>query len=365
MEKEEEKYFEKEEDSDIDIPKEKRKLETASYDYSVDYLYNLMLNKKIILEVPFQRKFIWKEDRTSQLIESIIMNVPIPPIYFAEEEDGNWLVIDGLQRLSSIKRYFENEYGLKKLEIVKELEDLKFKDLPPKPKNMLKDGLLRVNVIKQASHPDIKYDIFMRLNKGAVNLNDQELRNCLYRGNLNELAKELAGDKRFLEMLGLKKPHPRFIDVEFILRYFAFSENIKKNSDYYIDNYSGSLKSFISNFLDANKNSPKEKLAELRKKFEISLNNVLTVVKPKEAFRDPNSKSKRVNKAIADCILLAIENIDIKTVENKKKEIYAKMLSILKTDKFNDSLRKRTADKTNLNYRINVMKKGIEDVVKL
>ena len=83
----------------IDVPKEKRYLNTMSYDYSVQYLYDLMRKGKIVLEVPFQRKQIWKPEQASSLLESIIMNVPIPPLYFAEEENGNWLVLDGLQRL--------------------------------------------------------------------------------------------------------------------------------------------------------------------------------------------------------------------------------------------------------------------------
>ena len=120
---EKEKVFLKEEDNNRDIPKEKRKLETASYDYSVDYIWSLMSGDtpKIILEVPFQRNQVWKDDRCSQLVESIIMNVPIPPLYFAEEEDGKWLVVDGLQRLLAIKTFYENEYSLKKLEIIREL----------------------------------------------------------------------------------------------------------------------------------------------------------------------------------------------------------------------------------------------------
>ena len=119
---------------------------------------------------------------------------------------------------------------------------------------MLKDGLLRVNVIKQGSHPDIKYDIFMRLNRGSVTLNDQELRNCLYRGSLTNLAKELSQNKDFQRILGLKKPHPRFIDVEYILRYFAFFRNVnKQNNKIKIDGYSGSLKSFLSQYLEAKK----------------------------------------------------------------------------------------------------------------
>ena len=92
----------------VDVPNEERYLNTISYDYSVQYLYELIKRGKIVLEVPFQRKQIWKTDQASSLLESIIMNVPIPPLYFAEEENGNWLVLDGLQRSSSIKNYYEN-----------------------------------------------------------------------------------------------------------------------------------------------------------------------------------------------------------------------------------------------------------------
>ena len=115
-----------------------------SYDYSVQYIYDLIKKGKIILEVPFQRKQIWKTDKASSLVESIIMNVPIPPLYFAEEENGNWLVLDGLQRLSSIRNFYDNEFALTKLEVLTELNKMKYKDLPPKSKSLLDDGMLRV-----------------------------------------------------------------------------------------------------------------------------------------------------------------------------------------------------------------------------
>lgn len=258
-----EAIFEKEQDNRVDIPKEERKLSTASYDYSVDFIVSLMTkeNPKIILEVPFQRKFIWKSDRCSKLIESIIMNVPIPPLYFAEEEDGNWLVVDGLQRLNAIKTFYQNEYSLSNLEIIKELKGTKFKDLPSKPNSLLNNGLLRVNVIKYDSHPEIKYDIFTRLNTGAVSLNNQELRNCLYRGALIATAKKLVANPSVLKLLNLKKSHPRYLDVEFILRYFAFSEALaldENKSKYYLKKYKGSLKTFINDFMESKKNINQE-----------------------------------------------------------------------------------------------------------
>jgi hypothetical protein len=221
----------------IEIPKEKRYLNTASYDYSVQFLVELMSGDipKIILAVPFQRNFIWKVDRASQLIESVIMNVPIPPLYFAEEESGRWLVIDGLQRLNTIKQFFQNEFALKGLDIIKELEGLKYKDLPPKAKDLLKDGLMRINVIKKDSHDDIKYDIFMRLNKGSVTLNYQELRNCLYRGELNDKAKNFVKtNKDFQKIIKLKKEHERYLDVEFIMRVLALDEKLELKEGNYV-----------------------------------------------------------------------------------------------------------------------------------
>jgi hypothetical protein len=294
------------------------------------------------------------------------MNVPIPPLYLAEEEDGNWLVIDGLQRLSSIKSYFENENALKSLEIIKELEGLKYKDLPVKMRNLLNDGLLRTNVIKKESHSDIKYDIFTRLNSGAVILNDQEVRNCLYRGSLNNLAKELCKNKDFQKILGQKGCHPRFLDTEFILRYFAFSENMKiENGSYYIERYLGSLKQFINDFMRNNANLPNVKLQNLRDRFNSVIDKVLVIFPPEQAFRDPNSTSRKVNKAVADSVMLGLENIEKKHIEAKKSELYNIILRILKSDEFSTLLRKRTADKNNVNSRIRMMVNGIKNDLSL
>jgi hypothetical protein len=362
------KYFEAEEDGVKNIPKEQRKLVTVSYDYSVDYLYNLINTKKVILEVPFQRKFIWKPDRCSQFIESIIMNVPIPPIYFAEEIDNSWLVIDGLQRLMSIKKYYENEYKLTNLEIIEELKGFKFKDLPPKAKSILKDGLLRINVIKQESHPDIKYDIFMRLNKGAMTLNDQELRNCLYRGKLNDLAKELSKNADFLKILGLSKPHPRFIDVEYILRYLAFSKNVTASAEagqYYISKYNNSLRTFINDFLRDNKNITEEECKALRDRFNSVIKKSLLLFQYDDAFRNPKSGSRKVNKAIADCVMVALEKLGVEKAERERDKFKSIILSIMNSEDFSNALRKRTADRKNVNYRFTTMIKGIEDAQQL
>ncbi len=361
---EKDRVFQEEIDDVIkDIPKEKRNLHTVSYDYSVDYIWTLMKddNPKIILEVPFQRNQVWKEDRSSQLIESIIMNVPIPPLYFAEEDDGKWLVVDGLQRLLAIKSFYENEYSLKKLEIVKELGGLKFKDLPQKPKDLFKDGLLRINVIKKDSHPDIKYDIFMRLNKGAVTLNNQELRNCLYRGLLNDRLKELVKNDLILKLLNQKKPHSRYLDIEFLIRFLAFDENllIDNNKNFSIKNYSGSLKSFLNGFMEKNKHISDKKLFNYENKIINTFKKTDIVFGKDLGLRLPKSRSSLINKAYADCILLSFSRIDIEELKSKSSQIITSRNKLIENEKYQEAILKRTSDHESIKSRLKLWFKEI------
>lgn len=353
----------------VDIPKEKRYLNTASYDYSVDFLVDLMSGNlpKIILEVPFQRNFIWKDDRASQLIESVIMNVPIPPLYFAEEETGKWLVIDGLQRLNSIKNYFQNEFPLKNLEIIKELEGLKYKDLPPKAKDLLNDGLMRVNVIKKDSHPDIKYDIFMRLNKGSVTLNYQELRNCLYRGNLNEsIKKYVRENKNFQKILNLKKEHERYLDVEYVLRIIALGENLTLDDDgnYIVKNYTGRMVNYLNSYMDSKRKISIDDAQNLVKNFEDVIDKVVIVFGITGAFKDLTLEKPRFNRAIGEFICLSFQKVDKNILIDKKEEIVSLLKNLLtKNSAFKQSISQRTSDADIVNYRINTWLKELNNVL--
>lgn len=359
-------FQEEKESYEIDVPKEKRYLNTMSYDYSVQYLYDLMKKGKIILEVPFQRKQIWKTDKSSSLLESIIMNVPIPPLYFAEEEDGNWLVLDGLQRLSSIKNFYDNEFSLNKLEVLPELNKLKYKDLPPKSKSLLDDGMLRVNVIKKDSHRDIKYDIFMRLNRGAVTLNYQELRNCMYRGNLNDAAKELCEENvDFLKIMKLKKPHQRYLDVEFIIRYFAISDNIAvdDNGDVYLEGYKGKLVQYLNEYMDEHKNCTLEEKQQYKERFNDTLEKVVIVFGVDKAFRDISTDNTKIYKTIADFVLPSIERMSKEYVMMNKTLIYNRLLVFLQNETIKESLSKRTSDRDVVNLRLKMWFKEFGDAI--
>lgn len=347
-----------------DVPKEKRYLNTISYDYSVQYINNLIKQGKIILEVPFQRKQIWKNDKASALIESIIMNVPIPPLYFAEEENGKWLVLDGLQRLSSIKSFYENEFALTKLGVLKELNKLKYKDLNPKSKSLLDDGMFRVNVIRRDSHPDIKYDIFMRLNQGAVTLNYQELRNCLYRGLLNDLAKEICETNTdFLQILKQTKPHQRYLDVEFVIRYFAFSDNIyvDENGDVTLRNYKSKLVQYLNEYMESKKNFTAEDVEKYRNRFNSTIQKVLIVFTKQNAFRITGST--KIYRTIADFIMPSFERMSEEYLRSNKDQIYAMYQNFLGRSEIRDSLSKGSSDKSVVNMKLNEWFGLFKDVI--
>lgn len=360
--------FENEDDAySIDVPKEKRYLNTVSYDYSVHYLFHLMREGKIVLEVPFQRKQIWKSDKASALLESIIMNVPIPPLYFAEEEDGKWLVLDGLQRLSSILDFYNNEFSLTKLEVLVELNNKKYKDLPPKAKGLLDDGLLRVNVIRKDSHKDIKYDIFMRLNRGAVTLNYQELRNCLYRGNLNDAAKELCEEnKDFQAILNEKKPNDRYLDAEFVIRYFAISDGLVRNANGEIEvsDYKGKLVQYLNDYMEKNKNITTEQKEAYKTRFNLTVEKIITVFGTSKAFRDlADDENNKIYKPIADFIMPSFERMSIEYIENHKTELYERTLKFLIDN--HSLISARTSDKDVMNSRIAKWFEELDDVISI
>lgn len=160
---------------------------------------------RIFLQPDFQRySQVWDYKTASQLIESVLLNVPIPPIYVAEEDDGSWNIIDGLQRLTSFKNFYEGKFKLRGLDSLKELNKQSYESLNQNAKSILDNGSLRIILITKESHPEMKYDVFMRLNRGSVKLTEQELRNCLYRGSLNDLIKDLRNNTQLLDILNLE-----------------------------------------------------------------------------------------------------------------------------------------------------------------
>lgn len=348
------KYDDQSEDGVIEIPKELRKIKTQAYDKSVSDIVRMINEGDINLNPEYQRNYIWNNKKASLLVESIILNVPIPVIYVTQEEDDSWTVIDGLQRLNSLKRFFDRDFKLSGLEILTDLSRSDVKTLNPKALRVLKNGLLRVIVISYDSHPEIKYDVFMRLNNGAVKLNDQELRNCLYRGDLNMMLKELVKNNKYLELMRLESPHNRMRDCELVLRFLAFQENYNPDKKE-IDNYKGRIKSYLNDFMLKHKTLNEKKKGFFEDLFTSTVDKVYSVFGA-NAFRRLNKDGEYenpLNRSLMDILMISFSFINKDTILQHKDKILQKLNYLMVNDiDFIQSITIGTSDKTVLNYRI-------------
>jgi len=236
-------------DEAYDIPLEERRLQTQASDPPISDLCDRMTKGRLDVQADFQRNYVWenKAQLKSKLIESVLLKVPIPVIYTAEMNDGKEVVVDGQQRLKTFSE-FRKEDGFKitKLKILENLNNKGYADLPEELQIKFDEYPIRVVKILKESHPDIKYDIFERLNRGSVKLNDQELRNCIYRGNFNTLLRKLTKNQDFLQIQKLSEPDKRMRDVEKILRFFALL-------DKGIQNYKSPVRTFLNIYMEERK----------------------------------------------------------------------------------------------------------------
>ncbi len=216
----------------------------------------------------YQRNYVWSNKSRSLLIESFIMNIPIPPIFLYERDYSFYEILDGKQRISSIVKFYNNEYALEGLEVWSELNGKKYCDLPIRVKEGLDRRYLSSIIMLKESIKEsfevnkLKKMVFERLNTGGLKLYPQESRNAIFGGAFNELCKELAKLKEFRLIWGFKKNKPQLSffddeediknadnihmkDVELVLRFFAFRQ---------LEIFEGNLNTFLDIYLDnANK----------------------------------------------------------------------------------------------------------------
>jgi len=339
----------------LEIPKEVRKLRTQAYDKSVLDLIRMIRDDDLLLDPDYQRNYVWNNKKASLLIESILLNVPIPVIYVSEDEESRWSVVDGLQRLYSLYRFFGNEFRLTRLEVLTELERLPYSKLNPKAARILNNGILRIIVILQESHPEIKYDIFQRLNQSPIKLTEQELRNCVYRGRFINMLKDLRNNQKFLSCMGFKVSQKRFLDAELILRYFALADAFDSETGK-VKGYLSKMKTFLNAYIEKHKSEPPEEIARFEKRFEDTIEKVHLVF-GERAFRRvvdrEGNKDALLNRALMDVIMVSFDRLSIDDIKRNKDAILELYASLpFEDNRFSDSISYRTSDNKELEYRL-------------
>ncbi len=268
---------------DMDLSDGKRVIRTKSSDPTIDGLYSKYQRGKLNIQPNYQRRYVWDAKKASLLIESILLEIPIPVIYLAQNEDGVENVIDGQQRLTSLFCFIDGKFPdgkifkLSGLNVFSELNGKTYKELDDERQEKLRDYSLRVISFTKDSDPELQYEIFSRLNTGSVALNDQELRNCIYRGRFNNLLKELADNEDFRFITGIAQPHSRMKDVELVLRFIAFK------TETYL-NYQSPIKRFLNDVMRKQRNVDEVDIKKIREGFKRACLNTRSLLGDK-AFR--------------------------------------------------------------------------------
>ena len=308
----------------------------------------------------YQRRDRWDAQKQSRLIESFLMNIPVPPLILYETSYNSYEVMDGQQRITAIENFYNNKLKLTGLDIWPELEGRTYESLPAK----IKDGINRraistiVVITESLSDPEeslsLKQLVFERLNTGGVSLSRQEIRNCIYSGKFNELLLKLSentifakawdipiDDKEELKENGFYK---KMEDVELILRFFALRD---------IDQYTGNLSKYLDNYMmKKSLNFSDENIQEFEQVFNQTIELVSNIYQD-QLFKPFDSKTKthksKAYKVYYDAVMISFSNhlSDYQELITRKSAIIDETISLF------------TQDSQGITHRDKEFKKGL------
>ena len=284
------------------IINETKRVFTDKKDFPLSLIKDMFDEGDIIPQPDYQRDYVMDVKTASKLIESVLMNIPIPTVYLCEEVDGTFSIIDGQQRMTSFVKYLKNEYALKGLEELSELNGKTFAELDKSLQRTLKACTLNSIILTKESQ-ELKYEIFARLNQGAIRLKPQELRNCIYRGSLNNLIESIAEDNKHLKELFLEE-NKRKNYQEYILRFFALRN---------FTDYSSSMTKTMNNFMSKHQNADEQELKELKDLFNSTIDIIKQVFGSTAFCAYDRQKGQFMNKfsgSVYDSVVIACSMFD-------------------------------------------------------
>ena len=207
------------------------KIRVRTVNTTVELLVSRIRNNEIDLEPDFQRSLVWTPEQQCRLIESLLLRIPIPVFYMASDEEENWLVVDGVQRMFTIFHYVTDEYPLNHLEYLDQFNGKTYGELPRPMQRRISETELVVNIVEPSTPEDVMFNIFRRINTSGMTLNGQEIRNALHPGPVRAFLKSLARSEEFLRATDYSIRHIRMADRECVLRFLAFHIDSWKGYD--------------------------------------------------------------------------------------------------------------------------------------
>ena len=359
------------ENSDVELnPYDPDKIKVRSDKMPITLLSTMIDSGDIDMNPDFQRNLVWSNFQKSRLIESILLRIPLPMFYFAEDFEGKLSVVDGLQRISTIKEFMDNKFPLKDLQYLNEScngryfkDEGKKKGLDTKYSRWFNLTTISANIIDPTSPYKVKYDIFRRINTGGRPLNNQEIRNCLTGQGLRDTLKEMVGLPEFKSATDNSIKSTRMDDQELALRFLVFYKMYESSDN--IDSYNGYMDAILDEFTENNIKTPKLELDKYVKYFSNAMQNAEYLIGRRYAFRkillkdiQPDSYKQLINKALFVCTSVLLAQYDTERVKELNEEQSLKQVIAEKINSDRDLLyylSYGTNGKANLLYTFRVL----------
>ena len=344
--------------------------------FSVFQVYEWMRDGELDLSPDFQRHFVWQEpEKKSRLIESMMLRIPLPVFYLAQDNEGKFQVIDGLQRLTVIKDFLENKFSLKGLEYLEDCERLYFSkdintELDAKFKRRITQTNLMINIIDPQTPVKVKFEIFKRINEGGKPLKPQEIRNCMASNKTRALLNELSNSNAFKLATNNSVSVLRMEDQEFVLRFISFYYDMVINNSF---NYKGWMNGYLDDMLDTLNNN-----SDIHSTFRSAFLNAMhnshhlfgnyAFRKVTREILQNSGRSPLINKSLFTTWSVLLAKLDPKKVKQTFKEKYLVEIiaDLFEEDKqYFDAVTKGTSDVKNILYSFGIAGNIIKDKINL
>lgn len=342
-------------DTRIERPWNPEHIRVTTSAFSLRNILDQIDEKSLELAPDFQRGMVWKAQQKSLLVESLLLQIPLPAFYFAEGPDGVFHVVDGLQRLSTLHSFVRGrEFSLRSLEYLHDANGCRFNDLDMQWQRRINNTQLTVNVIDPTTPPDVMYDIFKRINTGGTPLNAQEIRHCMSRPRSRAILKRMTHSAEFSKATNGLTDHVRMNDREMALRFVAFHA---LGLDEYMAN--PAMESFLmhaTRLLDDPVEFPDVKVETLERAFVRATSNAFLVF-GEHAFRKwPIGAHGRspINRALFETWSIAMVEYDADDLARRRLAIETAARRRMTDDiLYLDSITSSTADRRRVAYRFN------------
>lgn len=328
-------------------------------DQGLATLADMVSSGAIDVAPKFQRRDRWDAARQSKLIESFLINVPVPPVYLAEDAAsiGSYAVIDGKQRLTAVAAFFANNLMLRNMDNLPDMNGMRFGDLPGGIRAALGMKSLRVTTLLRQSSEDRKHEVFLRLNTGGEILNAQEIRNVAFRGRLNDAIYKLAENEFLRTQFKVHAPsspaYKNMTDAEYVLRFLALEEHWKT--------FSGGLRQALDAYMSENRFMGVEEVEKKNNLFKSCIESA-EAIWGSDAFKRPGRDQALAGMYDAQMLALsALSNAERQEAVRKGAQIRQETTKLFDVDAFEESVRRATNTPERLRFRVNAVHNILRD----